>query len=280
MDDTVVPDEPRWPGLSGGRWFGAGFFAVLVAAGGFGAARAHLTQPAAEGRVLAGLALAGALLAFVFGQLVARGGGPDGGVPVFGAGTAVLVGTALGAGGAAAGGWGGRPLAVVALLAAAGAVPAARHSRRWRLADLAAQRAAALLERRIRTEGEVARGTVVRVDRISPEPDHEGRYRATLTVRYPAAGAEHEVEHPLSFPAHSRPRPGDTAAVRFLPADPADVRLELDTPDAPRDGTDPDTPPGGADLPGRIERLHRLHRDGALTAEEFALAKQRLLQGS
>ncbi|MFD7735659.1 hypothetical protein ACFV6F_35390, partial [Kitasatospora phosalacinea] len=102
MDDTVIPDEPRWPGLSGGRWFGAGCFAVLVAAGGFGAARAHLSQPTAEGWVLAGLALFGTFLAFVFGQLIARGGGPDGGVPVFGAGTAVLAGTALGAGGAAA----------------------------------------------------------------------------------------------------------------------------------------------------------------------------------
>ncbi|MFB7944443.1 DUF3592 domain-containing protein [Kitasatospora phosalacinea] len=279
MDDTVVPDEPRWPGLSGGRWFGAGCFAVLVAGGGFGAARAHLSQPAAEGWVLAGMALFGAFLAFVFGQLVARGGGPDGGVPVFGAGTAVLVGTALGAGGAAAGGWGGPPLAVVALLAAAGAVPAARNSRRWRLADLAAQRAAALLERRIRTEGEVVRGTVVRVDRISAEPNHEGRYWATLTVRYGAPDGERSVERPLSFPAHSRPRPGDPATVRFLPADPADVRLELDDPDGDREG-DADGGRGGGDLPGQVERLHRLHRAGALTAEEFALAKQRLLQGS
>ncbi|MFD0566560.1 SHOCT domain-containing protein [Kitasatospora saccharophila] len=270
MDDTVVPDEPRWPGLSGGRWFGAGFFAVLVAAGGFGAARAQLSQPAAEGRVLAGLALFGAFLAFVCGQLVARGGGPDGGVPVFGAGTAVLAGAALGAGGAAAGGWGGRPLAVVALLAAAGAVPAARHSRRWWLADRAEQRAAALLERRIRTEGETVRGTVVRVDRISAEPNHEGCYWAVLTVRYQAGGVAHEAERPVSFPAHSRPRPGGTGTVRFLPGAPTDVRFELDDPDAPQDG---------ADLPDRIGRLHRLHLDGALTAEEFALAKRRLLAG-
>ncbi|MFC8719197.1 hypothetical protein [Kitasatospora sp. NPDC057198] len=239
MDDTVVPDEPRWPGFSGGRWFGAGFFAVLVAAGGFGAARARPALPAAEGWVVAGLALFGAFLAFVFGQLTARGGGPDGGVPVFGAGTAVLAGTALGAGGAAAGGWGGWPLAAVALLAAAGAVPAARHSRRWWLADRTEQRAAALLERRIRTEGEAVRATVVKVAGISEEPNHEGRYWATLTVRYEAGGVGRSAQCPLSFPAHSRPRPGDPATVRFLPADPADVRLELDDPDAPQDADAP-----------------------------------------
>ncbi|MFD7736044.1 DUF3592 domain-containing protein, partial [Kitasatospora phosalacinea] len=162
------------------------------------------------------------------------------------------------------------PLAAVWVLAAAGAVPAARNSRRWRLAALTEQREAALRERRIRTEGGTARGTVARVDRISGEPNHEGRYSAVLTVRYEAGGAERSVEHPLSFPAHSRPRPGDTATVRFLPADPTDVRLELDDPDTPRDD---------ADLPGRIGRLHRLHLDGALTAEEFTLAKQRLLAG-
>ncbi|QKW22773.1 hypothetical protein HUT16_30065 [Kitasatospora sp. NA04385] len=149
-------------------------------------------------------------------------------------------------------------------------MPAARNSRRWWLADRTEQREAALLERRIRAEGETARGTVVRVDRISDEPNHEGRYWATLTVRYEAGGVEHEAERPVSFPAHSRPRPGATGTVRFLPGAPTDVRLELDDPDAPRED---------ADLPDRIGRLHRLHLDGALTAEEFALAKRRLLTG-
>ncbi|BAJ32123.1 MULTISPECIES: SHOCT domain-containing protein [Kitasatospora] len=277
MDDIVVPDEPRWPGLSGLRWFAIGFFGVLVAAGGWGAARLHVGFPGSDGYVYAGVVLFLAFLMYLSGQALARGGVEDGGFPVVGTGPSLLVAVALAAGGAAAGGWGGWIAAAVAAAAAAGAVPAVAHARRWRLWSLEDKRERALLEWRIRHEGETVRAALVEVARISDSPDYDGRYHATLTLRYPFGGTEHTKELRTSFPAHSRPRAGDGATVRFLAADPTDVRLELDEPRAPQDA--PAAAPQDADLPARIERLHDLHRRGALTAEEFTLAKRRLLTG-
>ncbi|MEV4558748.1 hypothetical protein AB0K51_17390 [Kitasatospora sp. NPDC049285] len=274
MDEVVIPPEPRWPGLSGARWTAIGVFAALVAAGGWAAGRAQRATPGGEGAVYAGLLLVLAFLAFLSGAALARGG--DRVWPVLGAGTSTLAALALVLAAASAGGTGGAWGLGLALVGALGAVATARADRRNGLADLTRRREDALREQRLHTEGLVARATVVAVAKPSETSD-EGRFRTTLTLRYTEAdGAEHTVEHPHGFPAYARPRAGLGATVRYLPDRPADLRVEVDEPDAPQD-VPPGAPQDASDLLSQLERLHRLHRDGGLTPDEFALAKQRLI---
>ncbi|MFJ5229757.1 SHOCT domain-containing protein [Kitasatospora sp. NPDC088391] len=269
MEEIIVPGEPRWPGLSGGRWTGIGLLAAVVAVLGWLAGSAlRGTGAAAERYVLFGLAAFFGFLAFLWAQYLARAEG-ELYRPVFGWWAAFPAGAAVFAAGVLLGGAGGWPVgagAVAAVLAAAGA---ARRDRRLRLAALAGVRAAALHRVRVRAEGETVRASVVEVLSRADTPDDRGRYWTGLTLRYTvAAGTEHTVEHRAGFSVHDTPRVGRGATVHHLSADPADIEVVLDPAGLPAD--DPD-------LPDRIARLHRLHLDGALTAEEFALAKRQLL---
>ncbi|MFJ5229758.1 DUF3592 domain-containing protein [Kitasatospora sp. NPDC088391] len=181
----------------------------------------------------------------------------------------------------------GWPAAALALTAAGPAVATGRADRHRRLGRLTRERNAALHRVRIRQEGESARGAVVEVADLSDEPDYRGLYSARLRIRYTtAAGTDHTVRHDTDFSVHRPPRVGLGATVRFLPEDPTDTEIALDpvtaaaeAPPAPAPASAPapvDVPavPG---LPAQLEHLHHLHLDGALTAEEFALAKRQLI---
>ncbi|MFJ1751428.1 hypothetical protein [Kitasatospora sp. NPDC088134] len=286
MEKITVPEEPRWPGYPAGRWAALAALAVLVA--GLGLAMGllrHAGLTAGAGSLGTAALLVLAAGASGWAQQLARGARSWTYRPPIGRWTASLGAVALFAAGAAAGGI-GRPAVAVALAAAGPAVATGRTDRRNRLEWLTAEREDALRRVRILEKGETARGTVVEVPEFPGGPDDEGPYFTQLTFRYTtAAGTEHTARRHGGFPTRRPPRVGLGVTVRFLPEDPTDTEVEFDTPERldptpPRD-TVPAPPPSDAPrsptLPAQLEHLHHLHLDGALTAEEFALAKRKLI---
>lgn len=105
--------------------------------------------------------------------------------------------------------------------------------------------------------------------------------RVELTIEYRRAdNTTAQVRQKLWVSRLNIPRPGDPIAVWYDP-DGQDAIAEFDasTPVGVADAVRAGVADAEPDFVLALERLAMLHRDGALDADEFARAKDRLLQG-
>ncbi|WP_327676222.1 SHOCT domain-containing protein [Kitasatospora sp. NBC_00458] len=289
-NDQLVPLGPR---LSNGRLLGLVVLAIGTASAGWitgtGFVRAFGEDACGPEQSCGGIGVAvhlaggilGWLAALVGTATTAHGDGPlDGDSATSDRG--VLLGClALGLAGASFANntfhpW---PLAPVAPLALATAGLDRFAARRWRTARLEQHRKAEQ-EHRLAEFGVTVPGVVVAVGGDGSLQD--GDPVLLLTVEFTAAGTVHTTTVTGTFPGPGAGAPlrGSPAEVRYDPADPAVARATVTGPaPAPADAVPAPAPAAGAapEIVDGLERLTALHRQGALDAAEFALAKAQLL---
>ena len=130
-----------------------------------------------------------------------------------------------------------------------------------------------IIEGRIRQRGSDARATVVAVGNIGRTATGNLIVRLQLRVEPMDGTAAYEAELETFVPSLIVPRPGDQAAVRYLPDEPAKVALAESATFAP-----PPARGAGATV-DELSRLASLHRSGAITDAEYESLKQRLISG-
>ncbi|MGW4891742.1 hypothetical protein ACWEQL_05685 [Kitasatospora sp. NPDC004240] len=187
------------------------------------------------------------------------------------AGRAVLAGyTGLGLLGASLSAGGPYPWPALAALPF---LPLARWADRWgvrrqRADRLEKERRAAMTEL-LDGQGVTVTGTVAAIRHTGHT--YNDRPELDLTVEYVIDdGSTLRTTHTDTFEAFEMPRVGIAVDVAYDPEAPATCRVTVPT------GT-PAEP--AAVLAESLERLAALHREGGLTAEEFDLAKARVLGG-
>ncbi|MEU0933939.1 SHOCT domain-containing protein [Embleya sp. NPDC005971] len=175
------------------------------------------------------------------------------------------------------GAWAGIGPAPHWLLAIAGALllvaaAATRWVLRERVHSRERARAAAAVEARLRDEAVEVSGLVVEVSRPSEgwTANEAQPFRLEIDFRR-ADGTSAHATHTEYRPRYARPRLGAAARIRYVPDDPSIQAITLadeETSDAVPHSTVED-----------LATLAHLHATGALTDDEFATAKARILHG-
>ncbi|MGK5674433.1 DUF3592 domain-containing protein [Micromonospora sp. URMC 106] len=219
-------------------------------------------------RIVGGLLLAIAALSWAGG--VANRGGTAGRLP-FGLVMWVCAGSGL-----LGGYWANRSgvlLLVIVATSPVAVLSVVLHGRwRGRQLDLerrAGERAAALAAR-----GRPTPGLIIGVEQTGRMYGDDPELR--LNVQFTVDGREWSGTASRFYPGYDLPRTGDAVTVHYLPEDPSILDIQENR--QPRTPAPPAQPAyRGPELAAELERLARLHRDGALTDAEFSAAKGRLL---
>ncbi|MGC4790678.1 DUF3592 domain-containing protein [Micromonospora sp. DT178] len=230
--------------------------------------RAGEESAASASRIFGGLLLA--IIALSWAGGVAYRGGAAGRLP-FG-----LVMWFCGGFGLLGGYWANRSEVLLWVIAATfpvAVLSVVLHGR-WRTRQLDLERRAEERATALAARGRPTPGVIIGVEQTGRMYGDDPELR--LNVRFTVDSRERSGTASRFYPGYDLPRTGDQVTVRYLPEDPSALEIQEDR--RPPTLAPPAQPAHrGPELAAELERLARLHRDGALTNAEFSAAKGRLL---